>query len=175
MLPPHLVAGNSYPHLATNLRRSSRPTVGEVTLGEKRAPFISHVEVQVSNALVRHALKTATKALEDVRELLEDGLLQEAEVLAIWKAVPKADATGDRVDFVGFREAFARVDALFEEEEEEEEEEIPAESAEAGVGVGGGQGARGEAVAGGAGETEASFFELVGSTEGVLDLNGLLR
>ncbi|CBJ30044.1 expressed unknown protein [Ectocarpus siliculosus] len=108
------------------------------------------------------------RALADVRELLEDGLLRDSEVLAIWKAVPKADPAGDRVDFVGFSQAFARVDALFEEEEEEGGEEGVAE---AGTSRGGG----GSGVAVGPGETEASFVELVGSSEGVLDLAGLLR
>lgn len=85
--------------------------------------------------------------------------------------MPKADAAGDRVDFVGFCEAFARVDALFEDEEEEEK--TPVISAEAGGRVGGEGGAGGDRDV--AGETEASFFELTGSEEGVLDLNGLLR
>lgn len=105
------------------------------------------------------------QALADVRELLEDGLLRDSEVLAIWKAVPKADPAGDRVDFVGFSQVFARVDALFEEEEEEEgvaEDGVSSDGGETGVAVG-------------PGETEASFVELVGSSEGVLDLDGLLR
>lgn len=89
-------------------------------------------------------------------------------MLAIWKAVPKADPAGDRVDFVGFSQAFARVDALFEEEEKEGGEEGVAE---AGTSRGGGE----SGVAVGPGEAEASFVELVGSSEGVLDLDGLLR
>lgn len=109
------------------------------------------------------------QALADVRELLEDGLLRESEVLAIWKAVTKADAAGDRVDFVGFCEAFARVDSLFEEEEGDEGS---AGVVAAGV-VDGAAGGGGVAVEGG--EAEASFLELVGSPEGVLDLAGLLR
>lgn len=116
------------------------------------------------------ALQTNTQALTDVRELLEDGLLRDSEVLAIWKAVPKADAAEDRVDFLGFSQAFARVDALFEEEEEEEEEQ----STKADVGSGGGV-ASGVGGGGVDAETEASFLELVGSEEGVLDLGGLLR
>ncbi|CAM9119069.1 unnamed protein product [Ectocarpus fasciculatus] len=112
------------------------------------------------------------RALADVRELLEDGLLRDSEVLAIWKAVPKADPAGDRVDYVGFSQAFARVDALFEEEEEEEEDGGEEEGvAAAGVRRGGGE----SGVAVGPGGTEASFVELVGSSEGVLDLDGLLR
>ena len=117
------------------------------------------------------------QALADVRELLEDGLLRESEVLAIWRAVPKADAAGDRVDFVGFCEAFARVDSLFEEEEEDEEPRARGrESAgvvEAGV-VGSVVSGEAAAVEAG-GEVEASFLELVGSLEGVLDLAGLLK
>ncbi|CAN0290334.1 unnamed protein product, partial [Ectocarpus sp. 12 AP-2014] len=108
------------------------------------------------------------RAVADVRELLEDGLLRDSEVLAIWKTVPKADPAGDRVDFVGFSQAFARVDALFEEEEEEGGKEGVAE---AGTSRGGEE----SRVAVGPGETEASFVELVGSSEGVLDLDGLLR
>eukprot|EP00752_Nemacystus_decipiens_P009010 g8043.t1 len=109
------------------------------------------------------------RALADVRELLEDGLLQDSEVLAIWKAVPKADAAGDRVDFAGFCEAFARVDSLFEEEEEQEER--AGGSARVGEAVVVGSAAAVEA----GGEAEASFLELVGSPGGVLDLAGLLR
>lgn len=112
-----------------------------------------------------------------MRELLEDGLLRESEVLAIWKAAPKADAVGDRVDFKGFCEAFARVDSLFEEEEEGEAEG-PAGAGEAGV-VGSEVGGAGVAVGAleeeAEVEAEASFLELVGSPEGVLDLAGLLR
>lgn len=94
-------------------------------------------------------------------------------MLEIWKAVPKADAasTGDRVDFLGFSEAFARVDALFEEEEDAEGQgtKTGAEAGDDRVASGGGGGG------GVAAETEASFVELVGSEEGVLGLSGLLR
>lgn len=82
--------------------------------------------------------------------------------------MPKADAPGDRVDFSGFFQAFARVDALFEEEDEEEQ------GTEGGVEAGDGV-FRGGERGGVAAETEASFLELVGSEEGVLDLDGLLR
>lgn len=117
-----------------------------------------------------------TQALADVRELLEDGLLRDSEVLAIWQAVPKADAAADRVDFVGFCEAFARVDSLFEEEEEEEGggEGSAAAIVEAGV-VGSAIGEEAGAAVEEGGEAEASFVELVGGPEGVLDLAGLLR
>lgn len=102
-------------------------------------------------------------------------------MVAIWKAVPKADAAGDRVDFVGFCEAFTRVDSLFEEEEEEEQgeeekerEQGSVEVVAAGV-VGGAVGGGGGAAVETGGEAEGSFLELVGSPEGVLDLAGLLR
>lgn len=131
--------------------------------------FIFLPSITLTLPLLPKRMHATPQALADVRELLEDGLLRESEVLAIWKAVPKADAAGDRVDLVGFCEAFARVDALFEEEEEEEGSAGVAEAGVVGSAVGGG------GVAVEAGEAEASFLELVGSAEGVLDLAGLLR
>ncbi|CAM9171196.1 unnamed protein product [Laminaria digitata] len=117
------------------------------------------------------------RALADVRELLEDGLLQDSEVLAIWEAVPKAGAGGDRVDFRGFCQAFARVDALFEEEEEEDKA-MGAATAAAAAGPSRGGGGDGVAPTSGAGDgdgAEASFVELAGSVEGVVGLSELLR
>lgn len=110
-----------------------------------------------------------------MRELLEDGLLQDSEVLAIWKAVPKAGAGGDRVDFRGFCKAFARVDALFEEEEDSAATGGEAAST-ADPRRGDGGSAAGVAVASEAGGTAAaSFVELAGSSEGVVGLAELLR
>lgn len=95
--------------------------------------------------------------------------MRDSEIVAIWKAVSKADTAGDRVDFQGFCQAFARVDALFEVEEEEEG------VVDAGDGDGDDSVREGGAGEGAAGEAEASFLELVGSSEGVLDLAGLLK
>ena len=116
-----------------------------------------------------------------MRELLEDGLLQDSEVVTIWKAAPKAGAGGDRVDFRGFCQAFARVDALFEEEEDNEataaEAAAPAAAAPAaGPTRGNGGNDDGVTVASEAGDTAAaSFVELAGSSEGVVGLTELLR
>ena len=115
-----------------------------------------------------------------MRELLEDGLLQDSEVVAIWKAAPKAGAGGDRVDFRGFCQAFARVDALFEEEEDNEatagEAAAPAPAPAAGPTRGNGGNDDGVTVASEAGDTAAaSFVELAGSSEGVVGLTELLR
>lgn len=107
--------------------------------------------------------------MADVRNLLEDGLLREPEVLAIWEAVKKADTKGDRVDYTGFLEAFSRVDAIFEDEEEEESVMDKEESIE--ISSGGGD----TLTPGEEEESRSSFVELVGSSEGLLDLQGLLR
>lgn len=102
-----------------------------------------------------------------MKELLDNGLLAESEVIEIWMAVPKADVEADRVSFDGFVQAFARIDALFEEEEEEEEEEMKRAGARSVAG--------GVQASGGANTVVASFEELVGSSEGLLDLAGILR
>lgn len=112
-----------------------------------------------------------------MRELLEDDLLKDSEVTAIWKAVKKVDTATDRVDFRGFSQAFARVDALFEEEEEAAEAAEEGDEGAQEVEVGGGRPGVGVHAGGeqGGGAAAASFAELVGSSEGLLDLAGLLR
>lgn len=103
-----------------------------------------------------------SKALQDIKELLDNGLLEASEVIEIWMAVPKADVEADRVSFDGFLQAFSRIDALFEEEEEVKRE-----------GVGRVEG--GVQAPGGENPVVVSFEELAGSSEGLLDLAGLLR
>lgn len=126
------------------------------------------------NLLTVMALHLILQAIADVSDLLKDGLLQDSEILAIWKTVSKADAVRDRVDFRGFAKAFAQVDALFEEEEEVlDSSDGVAASSESGNRVDS-EAAR-EAVVGEVGEAEASFRALVGSSQGMLDLAGLLR
>lgn len=112
-----------------------------------------------------------------MRELLQDGLLKDSEIAAIWKAVKKADTATDKVDFRGFSEAFARVDALFEEEEEAAEAAEEGDEGAQKIEVGGGSAGVGVDAGGeqGGGAAATSFGELVGSSEGLLDLAGLLR
>ena len=118
--------------------------------------------------------KSKTKTIPDVRQLLDEGLLGDSELVEIWKAVPKANEGVDRVDFDGFAQAFARVDALFEEEEEEKRGVVHAggDGDDLGVGsIGGGVRAPSQADA----DATRSFIELAGSSGGLLDLAGLLR
>lgn len=128
-----------------------------------------HLSIPAKTWLIFYFLSTPpplllkSKALQDVKELLENGLLAESEVIEIWKAVPKADVDADLVNFDGFSQAFARIDALFEDEEEEVKRE----------GVGSVDG--GVQALGGGNTVVASFEELAGSSEGLLDLAGLLR
>lgn len=113
-----------------------------------------------------------SQALDAVQELLGTGQLRDSEAEDVWKSVAKA-GSGDRVNFQGFYQAFARVASLFEDEEEEEE------------GTGGvrvdGEGVRTtvngdkEEEEGVGGTVEKSFVQLVGSKENFLDLEGLLR
>lgn len=102
------------------------------------------------------------RAFTDVRELLENGLLKDTEVVEIWKGVSKTNAAGDRIDYVGFCEVFSKVDALFVEEEEDDDDEDND-----------GTGDRGADDFSFSTAAE-SFVELVGSRSGVLSLHGLL-
>lgn len=124
------------------------------------------------------------KNLPDIRDLLEEGLLGDSELDEIWGTTPKTDVSSGRVDFDGFCEAFARVDALFEEEEEQvatdaSREEISGETPAATAGVTE-DGAALESVGvesseGTPSTPEEVFVQIVGSKTGLLDFEGLLR
>lgn len=111
----------------------------------------------------------------DVRDLLENGLLRDTEVVEIWESVTKADVLNDRVDFLGFSEAFTRVDTLFEEEEEEADDTLSSAGSVPERPVEDDGGDEGDDEQGPRSAAEDSFIALVGSTGGSLDFEGLMR
>lgn len=58
------------------------------------------------------------KELDEIKDLLQSGDLQEAELQDMWSELPGASAAGGRVDIFAFRAMLNRIDDLYEADEE---------------------------------------------------------